>query len=460
MDVTQLFIILRAHLRVILLTLFVTVATTIVVSFLLPKTYSATASVIVNYETKDPLTGLTMSAQQTPGYMPTQLDIMNSRRVALLVVESLKLVGDEGSQQDLSQVTKDNSDIAVWVADDLLETLKAESRENIINVTFKDQDRQRAADIANAFASAYQQVSVMLKVEPLNKTAGYFDKQIEVLRENYAAAQSKLSQAQQRNGIVTTDDRFDVESERLNELSRQFVAAQGASMGALARRVPAQDGGGSESPDIIANPLIQTLKSNLGLAESRFAQVSQKVARNHPQYLAAKAEVDELRATLNAQIIATSSSVVNNARILQQHEARIGAALEAQKVKMLALNKIKDDLQILAQEVAVARQAYETAMQRFTQLNLEGQSNLSDVIILNPAMPPLFPTSPKIVLNVLVAIFLGVGLGLGFGFVAEMLDPRVRSEKDLVAVLQAPVLGEIGWSEPPRRVALPSHRSG
>lgn len=458
MDLNQLLIILRAHGKIILLTLIATLVTTVVVSFLLPKKYSATASVVVNFEGRDPLTGLPVSAQLTPGYMPTQLDIINSRSVALRVVEDLKLTNDKAVQDNFYDYAEGKGEISIWVADNLLERLETESRESIINITFEDGDSQRAADIANAFASAYQQISVKLKVEPLNKTAGYIDDQIKVLRDKYALAQSKLSKFQQEKGIFSADNRLDVESERLNDLSNQLVLAQAASIEALARRNQAEGAGGAESPDVIADPLIKELKSNLNLAESRFAQISQNVGRNHPQYRTAKAEVDQLRSTLNRHIQSASNSLLNNANILQQREARISAALEAQKVKILALNRTRDESSVLTKEMDVARQAYETAMQRFTQLNLEGQSNLSDVTILNPATPPIFPSSPKIVINILVAIFLGSALGLALGFLAEMLDPRVRSDKDLIAVLQAPVLGEIEWSLSPRRPALPYHR--
>jgi len=455
MDLTQLLVILRAHPRIVLLTLFITVATAATISALLPKKYTASASVVINFEGKDPVTGLNVSAQQMPGYIPTQLNIIQSRSVALRVVESLKLTDDENVKKAFEKLANESNDIDVWMADQLLESVKAESQESIIEISIKDADPRRAAEIANAFAAAYQAVSVRLKVEPLNKTAGYFEDQIKILRDRYEEAQSRLSKSQQEKGVIKTEGSVDVEVERLNDLSNQLVLAQAASMEASARRNQVREGGGVESPDIIANPLIQNLKSSLSVAEAKFAQIAQKVERNHPQYISAKAEVEMLRSTLGQQIRATSNSVLNNASILQQREARIAAAVEAQKAKVLALNRARDEISVFNQEMEVARQAYETAMQRFTQLNLEGQSNLSDITILSPAMPPIFPSSPKVVLNLIVAIFLGSVLGIAFGFVAEMLDPRVRSEKDLVSILQAPVLGEIEWASSPHRPALP-----
>jgi uncharacterized protein involved in exopolysaccharide biosynthesis len=57
----------------------------------LPKTYKATASVLLNYKGMDPVTGLTMPGQLLPGYMATQIDIISSKNVALRVVDRCKL---------------------------------------------------------------------------------------------------------------------------------------------------------------------------------------------------------------------------------------------------------------------------------------------------------------------------------------------------------------------------------
>ena len=69
----------------------VTVAATLVVSLLLPKTYEATSSLVMNYKGVDPLTGMALPGQLLPGYMATQIDIISSKNVALRVVDQLKL---------------------------------------------------------------------------------------------------------------------------------------------------------------------------------------------------------------------------------------------------------------------------------------------------------------------------------------------------------------------------------
>lgn len=453
MNFSQLFLILRAHLKISLLTLIVTVAATSVVSYLMPKTYKASTSLVLNYKGVDPVTGMTLPAQLMPGYMATQVDIISSSSVAQAVVDELRWAEEPSVRQQFLEATEGKGNIREWLAEGLARGLYVEpSKESsVLTIGFKSNSPEKAAQVANAFAHEYQKLSIQLKVEPLKKAATYFTSQIKVLRDNFENAQKKLSAYQQEHGIFSVENRLDVETSRLNELSSQLVQAQSAAMEANSRQAMARAANPVESPDVGGNPMIQNLRIGLGNAESKFSEVSQRLDKNHPLYQASKAEVDKLRATLNEQIAATSNSVSNNARIMQQREAEIRAALAAQKVKVLELNRTRDQMNLLVKEVESAQRAYETTAQRFTQANLEGQSNQSDIAVLTPAIAPLEAASPRIVLNIALSVFIGSMLGLGFGLLAEMIDRRVRSASDLVAALDVPVMGQMSWGAPNKR---------
>ncbi len=443
MNFSQLFLILRARYKIILLVLVVTVMTTLLVSLLLPKTYKADTTLMLTQMGTDPVTGMIFPAQMMPGYMATQLDVINSTSTALMVVNSLRLDQNEAIKQQFEDSDSQNS-IRHWLADLLLANLSVEpSRESgVISINYKGADPVFVAAMANAFGEAYQEISIRLKVEPSQKAAVYFTDQINVLRDQMEIAQKKLSQYQQDEGIVNVDYRLDVETSRLNELSSQLVMAQGEVMGATSDQNNNNRGG--EGQSIVTNSLVNSLKINLAQAESNFADISQKLGINHPSYEGAKAEVEKMRLELNRHVNATSRNAISR-------EAEIRSALEDQKNNILALNKARDELQLLVREVEGAQSAYESAMQRLNQTSLEGQSNLSSVSLLDLAVPPVTHDSPKLLLNMLLSVFLGTLLGLGFGLLAEMLDRRVRSAEDLVEVLQAPVLGVIKRNTPEHR---------
>ncbi|WP_343650470.1 chain length determinant protein EpsF [Herbaspirillum sp.] len=445
MNLSQFILILQAHRKVITLILSITVVVALVVSLVLPKQYKATSSVVLNYKASDPVTGLVVAPQALPGFMPTQVAIINSPSVALGVVDALRLVDQQEVKDAYADDDHGDLDIRNWLAALLLKKLDAvaSKESSVIDITFKAQDPQFAALVANAFAASYQKVSMQLKLDPTRKASSYFNDQVKVLRDAYEQAQAKLSKYQEEHGITNIDNRTDVETNRLNDLSTQLVMAQAAMSEAESRRRQAAAGGGTESPDVNSNALIQTLKSNLAASEARFEQASKRLGVNHPDYLSAKAERDGLRAQLNAATASISSSVGTNATILAKREAEIRAEFEAQKRKVLEMNRTRDELAVLSRELDSAQRAYELTSQRFAQTNLEGQSNQSDISLLSAAVPPAQPSSPRIFLNLILAIFVGGILGVMAAVALELTNRRVRSEHDLVDELGLPVLGSI-----------------
>jgi succinoglycan biosynthesis transport protein ExoP len=455
MSLPQLLTILRARRRIIFSTLLICVAAAAALSLLMPKTYKASASLLLNYKGTDPVSGAILPAQLVAGYMATQMDIVTSRRVALKTVDNLGLAANPVFRQRFAAATGGAGDIHQWLADMLLKAVSVSpaKESSVIELNAKSADPAFAAAIANGFATAYQQLNLQIKVEPLQEAAKYFGEQMKSLRVDLETAQNKLSRYQQDHGLVSTDDHLDVESARLNDLSTQLVQAQGAAIEASTRGNQAMGKGGSDSPDVIANQLIQNLKSSLAASEGRLALLGQTLAPNHPQYQAAQAEVDKLRSQLNSNIASTNNGAANNGRILRQREAEVRAAVDAQTAKVLQLNRARTEMSVLVKDVETAQKAYDAAAARLTQTDLEGHSNQSDVSLLNPAVAPSLPASPNVPLNLALAILLGCMLGLALAVLTELANRRVRSVADLTNALAAPMLGAIAWNQPvrPRR---------
>jgi chain length determinant protein EpsF len=444
MNLSILLLALRARYKIVLLTLVVTVLATVAISLILPKNYVAGVSMVVNYKGVDPVTGLSAPAQLMPGYIATQVDIIKSKSVALKVVDDLKLASSPAVQAQFKDATGGRGTLRDWLADQLLQKVDVvPARESsVLTINFRGNDPQFVSAVANAFAYAYLDMSVQLKINPVQQASGYITTQIKGLRDKYELAQSRLSKYQQENNIYSADNRLDVETARLNELSSQLVAVQGQSMDAASRRRQVE-GNARNSPDVMNNPLIQALKSSLAQAEAKFADTSQRLAPNHPQYNSAKSEVDKLRSNLEEQIRISSNSVVATADITQRRESELRAALAAQKAKVQALNGARDEFSLLTNEMENARRAYELATQRLNQISMEGQSKQADIAVLTAATPPLEAAGPRMLLNIALAIVVGTILGLGGVLILELLDQRIRSALHLGEAFDLPVLGVI-----------------
>ena len=142
-------------------------------------------------------------------------------------------------------------------------------------------------------------------------------------------------------------------------------------------------------------------------------------------------------------VIIASSGVASNSNIYQQRENELRSALSAQKARVLELNGARDEFVVLSNEVDNARRSYESAMQRVNQTNLEGQARQSDIAVWSTAEVPTKPKSPRLLINLLLAIVVGLILGGGVVLVLELLDQRVRSAAHMADAFGLPVLGTI-----------------
>jgi succinoglycan biosynthesis transport protein ExoP len=450
MRLSQILAILAARRWIALWVFFLTVLVTTLLSFLLPKTYTASTTVVINAKGADPVTGQMLPAALMPGYMATQFDIIASRNVALKVVDKLQIAQNPTAQAKFQEATDGKGDIRDYYADQFLQGLEVKpSRESsVIEISYRGPDPGFAAALANAFAEAYIQTSLELKTNPAKQASVFFDNQIKGLRADVEKAQARLSAYQNEHGITSSESRLDVEMARLAELSSQLVVAQAQTYDSNSRRNQLKRGGASDSPEILSNSLIQGLKSQLVAAEAKLSEVSQRLGVNHPQYQAAQQEVNNLRQSIQTEIAKTSSSVGQSAQVSQLREGEIKAALDAQKQRVLQLKSEQDEMAVLVREVESAQRIYDNALLRYGQTSLESQSGQTEISVLNPATPPLKHSSPKILINIVLSLFLGGLLAVGCAIAVEMLDRRVRSADDLTQLMTIPVLAELVKPKP------------
>lgn len=440
MNLTQFLLILYARKWIILGVLLLTVAVTAGVSLMLPKEYTATATMIIDSKSKDPFTGQLLPSLMFPGYMATQIDIVNSSQVANKVVRELKLVDSPGTREQFMEATEGKGTIEQWLSDLLLNKLNVEpSRESsIISIGFTGTDPRFAAIVANTFAKNYIETSLELRLAPAKQNADWFDQQITRLREKLDLAQQNLTAYQREKGIVESDERIDVETRRLSELAAQVVGAQSAAFDATSRTR-----NGSNLPEVINNPVVQGLKAQVSQGEGKLADLAKRIGVNHPDYLRTQAEVNSYKVKLATELNTATRGIGATAGAARQRVSELSAAFERQKTKMLELKQQREESSLLARDLANAQQIYDSALQRYGQSRMEAQSTQTDIAVLNPAVAPVEPSKPRVVLSILLSLFLGSLLGVGIGLLVELLDRRVRSGQDIAAGLEMPVLAEV-----------------
>jgi succinoglycan biosynthesis transport protein ExoP len=438
-------------------------ALAVAASFLLPKKYTGEAAVVVDERGIEPLAQQgAMPVQLAANFVATQVDVITSHNVALKVVDQMKLVMDPEVIAKFNDKTGGVGSIRDWEAEELLKslTVKPSRESNVIFLQFASRTPRVAADFANSFADNYITASLELKVDPARRQAGWFDQQVNDLRSALEAAQQKLSSYQGQHGVIGNDDsnRLDAETARLTEISNHMVAAQAAMYDAETRQKQMSDaltkGRSSESVTVLQNPLLQNLKTELARSEARFADVSQRFDHNHPQYMSAQAELESLRQKVAGEISNAVGTVAREAQIARQNMTDLQRAMEQQRKRILDLQHNQDEYTVLKRDVESARTAYDSSLQRGGETRLESRLNNTNTAILNYAYPPMKPSSPRLLLNLALAVVLGVMLAVSASLIKERFDPRVHSRADLLEGAELDVLAEL----PRARISTRRHR--
>lgn len=455
MSLGQFFSILLARWKVVLAVFVLTVGSVVAVSLLLPKKYTATASVVVDMRAPDPLVGMVLGG--TPSYLTTQLQIVQSERVALRVVRNLKLTEASQIRDQWKEATGGTGNIETWLAKALLRSLETgpAGESNVIEVRYESVDPKFSAMMANAFVQAYIETHLDLRADPAKRFSTFFDQRAKQLREQLEAAQNRLSEYQKQHGLIATDERLDIENARLNELSSQLVAIQALATESSSRENQARSAA-DRMQEVLLNPLISSLKADLNRQEVRLRELSERYGRNHPQVVELQASVDALRARVDAETRRVTSGVTVTNNINRQREAELKAALEAQRAKVLKMKEQRDEAAVLLRDVENAQRAYDAVLARLNQTSMESESTATNVSVLSPATEPSSPSSPRILLNTLVAICAGGVLAFAAAFLIELIDRRLRSFEDAFQLLGLPVLGVM---PKPVRSRLPFRRS-
>lgn len=451
-----------ARARLIAIVALSVLTTALLISIWTPYRYTATTAMVIDFPSNDLVAGGSVYMPGTiANFLATQLDILRSERVISRAIETMKLEDQAKIQNIWLQKTQGRGTIREWLLAQISKNLRAEaSREGAsLSLSFEFSDPVLAAEIANGISAAFISTSLEIKSDIAKGYATQFESQTKQIRQALADAQTKLSAFQQKTGITAHDERFDVENTRLQELSTQLVQIQSQASASRSRSDAAQRHGREYLPEVVANPLINTLKGDISRVEQRLEFEATRFGANHPQFIATRSELAALRLRLNTEISRIANSLSTHNTVNDQQTGLIQAALNAQRDKVLGLKKQRDQLAVLQRDVDTHQRALDLVHQRLTQATLETQARQSNISIVSTAHPPERPSHPQPLLNTIVGSFFGLILGLVAAITMESINRPLRSADDLLGSVPFPVLAVLPPAHSKRPQRLIGHAS-
>lgn len=439
MNTHQFLIVLRLRWWIVLAVFVLLLGGTFFVSRELPKQYTAETSLLLDVRS-DPLIATLMPNLVGPAFMATQTEIMRSERVSSRVVRMLGLAQNASAVAQWRDETEGRIPIETYFGSILQAGLLIEPGRGsaLMNVSFTGNDPKFAAAAANTFARAFIDLSVELRVGPAREFASFFDERLKTLRDDLDAAQVKLSSFQQKRGLLVSSERVDQEFARLNALEVALASALADSADTSSRQ---RNAGTETSVDVQQSAAVQTLRGELGRAETRMVEVSANFGSSHPVRIELENRIAELKSQITAEMRRVSGTTATVNRIASQRIGELRSMVENQKRNVLSLRSQRDEAGALLREVETAQRAFDAVAQRRTQLANESQAEQAAARVLSQATEPLSHSKPNIPKYLAVAAVLGLLAGLAVAFLLEMIDRRVRSAEDLLNMDGVPVLG-------------------
>lgn len=449
--------------KMVALTVCATMLAALLAALLRPPVYRATAALLLDYDGENPASIGGQAASYgliDPGeYINTQIDIVKSRAVAMGVIGLLGLDHIPEIVDAWEKARRPNPfffwkkkadpDIRAWLYDRLLSgnlDVQAAKDSRFIYINFVSADPRFAAAAANAYARAYRNYNLELKVKPFKYASRWLAGNLSQLRDKADEASRALRRYQKKEGIIAGAgeyydgpvrdlDILDTELAQAREKRREAALAYGR-----ARRCR----GRYESlPEVLSNTFIQDLKAKKANLETALAGLEGKVGRKNPRYTRRLSELQAVKARLASEMKNVVHSIRRNYTVADERVQALEAAAARQKGRALSREMSMYRFDSLDTASQVSREAYKAALAKFDESLLNGDMNRTNVFIIDPAVAPRERYGPDLPLNMFLAAIAGLLLGLGLAFFSEYLDDTIKNANTVEALLNVPVLGAI-----------------
>lgn len=443
MNFSQVIEIFKAHFRLSVLVFIIGTSGVFAMSLLADKVYDATSTVVVDTRSSDPITGTFIQGVTSQTYMNTQIDIVKSIRTANKVLEILpdKLLEELSFNIKIERMDKEETtDTAL--AKVLLSNLTviAQRENNLIKIRYTDEKPELSSIIANAFAEAYILVNVELKTNPAKQYSSFFDEQKIKAKERIKGAQELLTDYMTANNIINNSSTLEHEETRLNEISRQLNNVE-AFLSEYKNKI--NNSNLALSNDVLANPLLNDLKSQAALLSAKLKENMTKLGSKHPNVLSQKAEFDNLKDEIRDQTKFITDSIINEYNLNIERQRDLEISLAEQKQRVIELKSKQSVVDLLQQDVEYAKASYADISARESKMNLESQSSLTNVSLLSKAIVPTVVSKPNVKMNIFVSVFIGAFLGLLSIIIRELVNRKIRVVDDIVNDCSLTLLGTV-----------------
>jgi polysaccharide biosynthesis transport protein len=466
-------IVRRRKWLIVVTTFTLAILTAIVVHFL-PNTYQATALIVVDRQkVPDYYVNSTVAANAGDRLDTLREQILSSARLAQVIDEMglYKNLRQKDTQEEIIEIMREA--IAVEVAS----SSHADRGVEAFTVSYSNSDPILAAQVTNRLASLLIEDNIKSREQSVMGTTDFLQRELLDAQQDLKAKEDEITKLKAKNvdvlpESVTThvqaltslqlelqNDRDTVNQDEQQKIYLESVLQNSPSVVNL---------------DTNASPEAAGMEAQKDQLDNEMAQLRQRYGPSYPDVVKKSIQIRDLEKSIEevekreppkTKSDAAPTKEVNP--VIQSQIAKLDDDIQKRKDREQEIEKqITTEeaelarIPIFQQQISPVMRDYETAQEHYKVLSdrdfsanlaadLEIRQKGERFEILDPAHVPYKPSSPnRPVLNL---IGLAAGLFLGFlgAFALEICDSSVKTEREVIGQLGAPVFGDVPWVATP-----------
>ncbi|MBU2167307.1 MAG: polysaccharide biosynthesis tyrosine autokinase [Alphaproteobacteria bacterium] len=465
LDLAKYWAMLMKHRLLIAGSVLAAVVIGLVITLLTPPTYTAAATVQIDREATRVLDSEETGAADlrfSVEFFQTQYGLIRSRSLAERVIDSLGLassdvfieqMGGEFEARDgetaAQQMARRREMVIDLIADGLDVSSQRDSR--LVEITFSSPSAAVSARMANAIAENYIQSNLDRKFDASLYVREFLEERIAETKAKLEATERQLVQYADDQQIIRLEDSTNagtgaqrsLAANSLSTINEALSQARVDRISAEERWRQARGASLMSIPEVIASPAIQAMVAQRVAVEAEYQQKSSVLQADYPEMVELQNRIDELDNQIRSLAVSIRDGIRAQYEIALNQERALQSRVNGLSTDVLDLSDRSVEYNILLRELDTSRQLYDGLLQRYKEVGVTGGVTANNVSLIDRAIAPKTPSSPKLPLNLALAFVLGLGLGVVAAFLIEALDDSITTPGDVEEKLGLPGLGNI-----------------
>jgi capsular exopolysaccharide synthesis family protein len=414
-----------------------------VATFLQTPIYRATATVEIQPRAKSisptadfsqlGVTGWSWMAEER--YLNTQMEIVRSTEIAKAAIEDL------GLETHPQFASLDNPALAL--ASSISLELLVDTY--ILEVSIQNTDPKMAQLLANGVVHAYIDSNIESALKNANRVIEELYAQVEPIRADIEESERRRFELARSNAFYVPEAKESTMENRLNQLEKELTELK-IARGELEATFNAIEeierrGESYESIPRVANdPIILDLKEQAFTLEQQIEELSVSYRDSHPKIEAVRNTLVEIPKKIETETAKIIAKIKTEYAIGQRRESDLLDQIQLAREEGLGLSETTSQIEMLDAEIKEDRRIYELITSRIKEIDLNQETLVNNIRLLQEASEPVAPIRPRKGLNLAAGLVLGLFLGVGTVFFIDYLDNTIKSSEDIERILDLPLL--------------------